>query len=105
MKKPELVDLLTKIENLYPGRFKCDDFTAKTWWEVLKDYPIGLCEKNLVKHVKTGEWPPSIANLISGHKDESRVYNQNLVDAIENTRTYEEIVADIEKRTGRKVID
>lgn len=105
MKKTEMVELLKKIENFFPGRFKSDDYTASTWWKVLKDHDIKMCEKNLEKHVQVSEWPPAIANLIAGTKDNSRTYSQGLVESIENERTYEEIVKDIEKRTGMKVKD
>lgn len=105
MKKTELVDLLKMIENLYPGRFKCDDFTAQTWWEVLKDHDFEFCRKNLMKHTQVGEWPPAIANLIQGHKDSSRTYNQGLVETIETVKPFEEYIKEIEQRTGRKVID
>jgi hypothetical protein len=104
MKKPELIKLLTMIENFYPGRFKCDDFTAETWWEVLKDYDFDFCMKNLQKHVQVGEWPPAIANLLKGHRDMSRTYSDPLMDNIERKMTPEETIADIERRTGRKVI-
>lgn len=105
MKKTELVDLLKTIENFYPGRFKSDDFTAQTWWEVLKDYDIELCKKNLMKHVQVGEWPPSIANLIAGHKDTSRTYSGDLIENIDGVKPIEEYIREIEQRTGRRVID
>lgn len=103
MKKPQFVDLMSQIENLYPGRFKFDENTASIWWEILKDHEFEICRKNLVKHVQVSEWPPAIANLIAGHKDESRTYNQGLGETIESVRPFEEIVKDIEKRTGMKV--
>lgn len=103
MKKPEMIELLTMIENFYPGRFKCDDFTASTWWEVLKEYDFVFCKKNLIKHVQDGEWPPTIANLIKGHRDTSRTYSDQLADNIDRKMTAEEQIADIERRTGMKV--
>lgn len=105
MKKAEFVELITMIESFYPGRFKNDEVTAKNWWEILKDYEFALCKKNLTKHVQVGEWPPAIANLITGHKDSSRPYDQDLVETIEKVKPYEEIIKEIEQRTGRKVID
>lgn len=105
MKKKEFVELISMIESLYPGRFKNDETTASVWWEVLSDHEFDMCRKNLMKHVQESEWPPAIANLTKGHKDSSRVYDQGLVDTIESVRPYEDIIKDIERRTGRKVID
>jgi hypothetical protein len=98
-----LIDLLTTIENFYPGRFKCDDFTASTWWEVLKEYDFDFCKKNLAKHVQVSEWTPTIANLVAGHRDMSRPSSDRLVDNIDRKMTPEQVIADIERRTGMKV--
>jgi hypothetical protein len=53
--------------------------------------------------VQESEWPPAIANLIKGHKDTSRAYNQGLVETIESVKPIEEYIKDIENRTGMKV--
>ena len=104
MKKAEFVELISMIESFFPGRFKNDEMTGKAWWEVLKEYEFEFCKRNLTKYVQVGEWPPTIANLVAGHKDVSRPSSGRLVDNLDNKQTPEQIIADIERRTGKKVI-
>ncbi|AYP68790.1 loader and inhibitor of phage [Bacillus phage vB_BpsM-61] len=105
MKKTEMVDLLEEIELFFPGRFTMDEKIASLWWRIIKDYDYKLCKTNLDKHVRESKFPPTIAQLIITDKDQSRPYDKDLQSEIENTRPYDDIVRDIEKRTGRKVID
>lgn len=104
MTKAEMITLLEQIESFFPGRFTADEKTASVWWEILKDYDFEHCRRNLIKHVQTSEFPPTIANLIAGSKDISRNYSDDLIEKIENVPEIEEIVAEIERRTGRKVM-
>jgi hypothetical protein len=103
VKKAEYVELITMIESFFPGRFKNDEMTGKTWWEILKEYDFDFCKKNLIKYVQVGEWPPTIANLIAGHKDTSRPYADSLAQTLDKPRNIADTIADIERRTGMKV--
>lgn len=103
MKKAEFVELMTLIDSFYPGRFKNDEHTAKAWWEILKGHEFELCKSNLIKHVETSEWIPSIANLIAEEKDTSRTYSGSVIENINGVKPIEEYIKEIEKRTGWKV--
>lgn len=104
MNKSEFIELTSLIESYYPGRFRNDERIAKTWWAVLKDHEFTTCQRNLKKHVTVSEFPPTIANLIAGAQDSSRVYAQDLADATQIGPSTEEFIEDLERRTGKRVV-
>lgn len=100
-KTVELMELITT----YFERFQVSEQKFNAWYEILKDHEFESCRKNLIKHVKESSFVPTIADITKGSKDVSRNYSGQLVDNINKVKPYEEIVKEIEERTGRKVID
>jgi hypothetical protein len=103
MKQEQLITLMDMITNYYE-RFTVTEDRFSAWWEILKDYEFELCKKNLIRHASDSAFVPTIADLIKGHRDTSRTYADRLVDNIDKPKDIEEIFADIERRTGMKVV-
>lgn len=85
MERIEVVEVLEKIDVYYPGKVKVENakFRLDAFAEALKDADAETVNKNLMKHIRTDEWPPSISNLLKENKESSRA-----VPNFEETRAY-----------------
>lgn len=85
MNKTEVVELMERIDHMYPGKFNTRNMasTIPLWQEALKDFDKELAHKNLDLHVLTNDWPPQLANLTRRDKE-----TRTTVRSFEETRSY-----------------
>lgn len=90
MNRTEVIDLLERIDALYPNRFKPTDLgiTIAEWSEALADEDLETVNRNLAKYIKANDWPPNIANLL-GVDGGTRTQVKNVKETAEFLQQYE----------------
>lgn len=85
MKKSEVTKLITDIDSYYRGRMITEDPTdlINSWYEALKDEDTAKVNANLIRHVKTSRYIPTISELV--HTPDERM---RTVPDVEATRQY-----------------
>ncbi|NUU73991.1 replicative helicase loader/inhibitor [Paenibacillus xylanilyticus] len=62
MDKAEVLDLLIEIKENYP-QFDVSEENIDRHMKYLHDFPFEAARQNLQEHVRTGKWPPNIAEI------------------------------------------
>lgn len=62
MNRAEVFDLLIAIKENYP-HFDVSDENVERHLKYLIDIPFSAAKTNLDEHIRTGKWPPNIAEL------------------------------------------
>lgn len=70
----EVKKLFLILNNTYNG-FSYDDIKAAIWHDLLQDIPFEEAQKSLRKHIKTSQYPPTIAEIIKPIKDPEHFVN------------------------------
>lgn len=85
MERTEIALLLRKIDIYYDGKVKKADPKERfeSWASVLADIDGELVNQNLMRHVKTNSFPPTLADLIQQPEKEGRA-----IPTFEQTQRY-----------------
>ena len=79
MTKSEIRELLESVLSLYPG-FKLTKESAAIWHECLLDIAYLKAKENFINHVKTSNYPPSIAVIRGSTGKNKAKENTNFCD-------------------------
>ncbi|KZS45729.1 hypothetical protein AWU65_07285 [Paenibacillus glucanolyticus] len=78
MNRAEVFDLLIAIKENYP-HFDASDENVNRHLKYLHDFPYTTAMANLDEHIRTGKWPPNIAE-IRGNLGDQEARLQELSD-------------------------
>jgi len=67
VEKHEVKKLLEQITGIYLN-VKLSKDTAGIWAECLRDIPYKQAKNNLIKHIKSSKFPPTIADILQLHR-------------------------------------
>ncbi|WP_145404264.1 replicative helicase loader/inhibitor [Paenibacillus silvae] len=62
MDRAQIFDLLIEIKENYPS-FDVSEENVDRHMKYLHDFPFEVAQQNLQEHVRTGKWPPNIAEI------------------------------------------
>ncbi|QJD87592.1 replicative helicase loader/inhibitor [Cohnella herbarum] len=79
MKETEVIKIMAMITTAYPSR-EWDEKQTKLWVEMLTGTPYYIAQDNVVEHIKTSKFPPTIAEVIQYEPEISmdpEIYHRN----------------------------
>lgn len=85
MIKKETFTLMESIQQFFP-HFEITQTKIDTWQKVLSEIDYEQAEANLIRYAKGNSYPPAVADIVKGKKDED--FARRSIPSADETKAY-----------------
>jgi hypothetical protein len=102
MTKNQVIKIFAVIVSAYPG-FAVTEEKLSVWHKALEDQEFNTVERNVMRHVRTEKYPPTIAEIIDHSPKQETSFIDQLAEMRRNAASPE--VAAVHKARIRELLN